>query len=143
MLMKYLVVIIFMCGLLSCNTQKRNDIKDIETVLTQQAEEWNKGNIAGYMHGYWNSDSLLFIGKSGPTYGYKNTLERYEKAYPDKAAMGKLTFSALKFRKLTDSYYHVVGHWSLQRATDNPNGYFTLIFRRIDGQWRIIADHSS
>lgn len=111
--------------------------------MNAQVAAWNNGNIENYMHGYWNNDSLLFIGSKGPKYGYNSTLSNYKKSYPDKAAMGELHFSSLKYNRLSDEYYHVTGAWSLIRAEDNPNGYFTLIFRKIDGNWVIVADHSS
>ncbi len=115
----------------------------INDVLDKQAAAWNKGDIETYMQGYWNHDSLLFIGSKGPVYGYQPTLERYKKSYPDKQAMGVLSFSALTFKKLSDEYYYVTGNWSLQRDKDNPNGYFTLLFRNMNGKWLIVADHSS
>lgn len=119
------------------------ETKQIAEVLHKQAAAWNKGNIEEYMHGYWNNDSLLFIGSKGPVYGYTPTLERYQKSYPDKEAMGELSFSALTFKRLSQEYYFVTGRWSLQRDKDNPNGYFSLLFRKIDKRWQIVADHSS
>lgn len=115
----------------------------IRAVLQAQAEAWNKGNIVAYMDGYWKNDSLLFIGKAGPTYGHRATLERYRKAYPDAAAMGQLTFSEVSIRLLSDHSAFVVGKWSLKRDRDNPGGYFTLLWERRDGKWVIVADHSS
>lgn len=121
----------------------KDNIMLIKDVLDEQATAWNKGDIEAYMQGYWHDDSLLFIGNKGPVYGYKPTLERYKKSYPDKQAMGELSFSELTFKKLSNEYYFVTGKWSLQRDKDNPNGYFTLLFRKIKGKWRIVADHSS
>lgn len=120
-----------------------NDVVQITAVLDKQSAAWNEGDIETYMQGYWNNDSLLFIGSKGPVYGYQPTLERYKKSYPDKKAMGVLGFSALSFKKLSDEYFYVTGRWSLQRDKDNPNGYFTLLFRKIEGNWLIVADHSS
>lgn len=130
---------------MSVYAQKGNkdDVMLIKAVLDEQAAAWNNADIEAYMHGYWNNDSLLFIGSKGPVYGYKPTLERYQKSYPDKQAMGELRFSELTFKKLSKEYYFVTGKWNLQRDKDNPNGYFTLLFRKIKGKWRIVADHSS
>lgn len=141
--MKNLLLFLSVIVWASCSQPAENDIAEISAVLNTQAAEWNKGNIEGYMQGYWNNDSLLFIGSKGPVYGYNNTLQRYKKGYPDKDAMGQLSFSNLSFKKLSNEYYHVTGSWSLMRKGDNPNGYFTLIFRKIDGHWVIVADHSS
>ena len=63
----------------------------IRALLAAQTKAWNEGNLADFMEGYLPSDSLLFVGKSGPTYGFNNTLNNYKKGYPDTASMGKLT----------------------------------------------------
>lgn len=144
--MKRVLILIWLCAItVNVYAQKAgaDDVKLITTVLDKQAAAWNQGDIETYMLGYWNNDSLLFIGNKGPVYGYQPTLVLYRKSYPDKQAMGMLSFSALTFKKLSHEYYYVTGKWSLQRHKDNPNGYFTLLFRKIDGRWLIVADHSS
>lgn len=117
--------------------------KAILQVLDKQAAGWNKGDLDEYMQGYWNDDSLLFIGKNGPTYSYKATLERYKKSYSDTAKMGKLNFSHIRFNKLSRRQYFVSGRWELKRSIGDLSGYFTLIFKKIKQNWVIIADHSS
>ncbi|MGI8634058.1 MAG: DUF4440 domain-containing protein, partial [Segetibacter sp.] len=107
------------------------------------SEGWNKGNIEEYMKGYWQSDSLIFVGKKGLTYGYKNTLENYKKSYPDRASMGKLQLDLLQIKKLSPNYYQVTGKWSLKRTVGDLQGYFTLLFQKIMNSWVIISDHSS
>lgn len=115
----------------------------IKQVLEKQRTAWNRGNIEEYMKGYWQSDSLMFIGKSGPKRGYKTTLQNYKKSYPDTAAMGKLHFDLLQMKKLSAQYFHVAGKWTLQRSTGDVQGYFTLLFRKIKNNWVIVSDHSS
>ncbi len=112
-------------------------------MLAAQVTEWNKGNIEGYMHGYWEDDSLLFIGSKGPRYGYGVTLKRYKEAYPDTAHMGKLTSTITRLQKLPGKYYFVVGKWALQRSVGDVSGSYTLLLRKVKGKWVIIADHSS
>ncbi len=119
------------------------DEKAITTMLAAQVTEWNKGNIEGYMHGYWEDDSLLFIGSKGPRYGYGVTLKRYKEAYPDTAHMGKLTSTITRLQKLPGKYYFVVGKWALQRSVGDVSGSYTLLLRKVKGKWVIIADHSS
>lgn len=112
---------------------------------TMQAQEdaWNQGNLRGFMNGYWESDSLRFIGRSGITRGWSQTLANYEQGYPDRAAMGRLTFTVLIVERLGRRCVGVTGRWHLQRDKDAPAGYFTLVWRKIDGKWVIVADHSS
>ncbi|PSL35591.1 YybH family protein [Chitinophaga ginsengisoli] len=115
----------------------------IRTLLQQQTSSWNRGDLDAFMTTYWQSDSLIFIGKRGPTYGWKATLDNYKKSYPDTTAMGKLTFNILEMKPLASDVYFVVGKWHLQRTVGDLEGHFTLIIKRIKGSWKIIADHSS
>ena len=114
----------------------------LKTLSNQQAA-WNKGDIEGFMQGYWQSDSLMFISKSGITYGWQQTLNNYKKNYPDTAAMGKLAFDFIEIKRLSVSYFFVVGKWHLKRTIGNLDGAFTLLFRKIKNKWVIIRDHSS
>ena len=120
-----------------------SDEKEIRQLLEKQNAAWNSGNIDAFMNGYWESDSLMFIGKSGVTYGWKNTLNNYKKNYPDTTAMGKLDFTLIDVRKLSSQYYHVVGKWHLKRTIGDLSGHFTLLFKKIKDRWVIIAGHSS
>lgn len=122
---------------------ENKNVTTIKKMLSTQVIEWNKGNIDGYMHGYWENDSLLFIGSKGPRYGYDVTLKRYKEAYPDTAHMGKLTSTITRIEKLSGSYYFIVGKWALQRSVGDVSGSYTLLLRKIKRKWVIVADHSS
>ncbi|MCP4271173.1 MAG: DUF4440 domain-containing protein, partial [Gammaproteobacteria bacterium] len=37
----------------------------------------------------------------------------------------------------------VLGKWQLSRVQDTLKGFYTLYWKKIDGQWKIIIDHSS
>jgi len=119
------------------------DEKQIRQLLSSQTKAWNRGNIDEFMNGYWNNDSLMFIGKSGVTYGYINTLNNYKKGYSDTAQMGKLTFDLLQVKKIAADAYFIVGKWFLKRSVGDIGGHYTLLFRKIKGNWVIVADHSS
>lgn len=117
--------------------------KAIRNVLDTQVQAWNTGNIEEFMQGYWQSDSLRFASGGNVKRGWKTTLERYQKSYPNKAAMGKLTFSNLEMTMLAPDAALVFGRWQLQREKDTPGGLFTLTFRKIGNDWKIIHDHTS
>jgi hypothetical protein len=123
-------------------TYNKNE-KAIRALLAAQTKAWNEGNLVGFMEGYLPSDSLLFVGKSGPTYGFNNTLNNYKKGYPDTASMGKLTFTLLAVTPIEKKHYRVLGKWALQRSKGDVSGYFTLLFQKIKGKWFVIQDHSS
>ena len=122
--------------------QSRDELQ-IRKLLSDQNAAWNRGDIETFMKGYWENDSLMFVGKSGVTYGWSKTLSNYKRSYPETASMGKLTFTLIRLQKLSPEYFHVIGKWHLQRTVGNLEGHFTLLFRKIKGQWVIISDHSS
>ena len=115
----------------------------ILAVLTTQQNDWNKGNIRGFMEGYWNSPELTFAGTRGFTRGRQPVMARYEKNYADKAAMGTLDFSELEIRQLGPDAALVLGKWHLQRQAGDVGGIFTLVFQRFPEGWRIIHDHTT
>jgi ketosteroid isomerase-like protein len=119
------------------------EVKAIQQLLQTQTEAWNKGDIDNFMVGYWNNDSLMFIGKSGLKYGYETTLKNYKKSYPDATAMGQLNFDLLKINILSKDYAFVVGKWHLKRSIGDLDGHFTLLLKKINKQWTVVADHSS
>jgi hypothetical protein len=115
----------------------------VRDILSGQVTTWNSGDLQNFMLGYWQNDSLKFIGKSGITYGWKQTLENYKKNYPDTLAMGKLDFDLIEVKRLSALYFFVVGKWQLTRSIGNLKGHFTLLFKKISNKWVIVADHSS
>ena len=118
--------------------------KAVRTVLDDQATAWNRGDLEGFMQGYWRSPKLTFSSGSDVTRGWDATLERYKKRYRSEGAeMGKLTFSNLEIEPLGPDAALVRGHWQLIRTKDKPGGIFTLIFRKFPEGWRIIHDHTS
>lgn len=117
--------------------------KDILNVLHEQQICWNNGNLDGFMKGYWKSDSLLFIGSKGPTYGWQKTLDNYKKSYPNKEKMGILEFSDVNVTMLGKNYAYVFGKWKLIRQNDSPNGIYTLTFQKFKDGWKIISDHTN
>ncbi len=140
--MKYILPIL-MIVLVSCKTTHLKEEHHIRQVMKAQEDAWNRGSIDDFMKGYWNSDSLTFIGSRGPTYGYQTTLENYKKGYPNKERMGELRFDVINLKRLSKSAYVMLGKYTLKRANDEPLGYFTLIWEKIDGTWVITSDQSS
>ena len=138
--MKYFLVFLFvpMMGL-----SQSKDERQILSVLSKQTAAWNQGDFDQFMVGYLYTDSLMFIGKSGITYGYAATLSNYKKSYSGADKMGKLSFEILHLKKLGRKHYLVVGKWSLKRTAGDVGGYYTLTFEKQNNGWVIVADHSS
>lgn len=139
--MQKLLLSIILLSLISCS-DKTTEQSAIMKVMDSQEQAWSDGNVDEFMKGYWQSDSLMFVSKNGIKYGWKTTLDNYKKTYPDKAAMGKLEFEVIKLEVNGESAF-MLGKWSLIRAEDNPNGYFDLYWKKINGKWLITIDHTS
>lgn len=141
--MKIKILITLLICSVGAFAQSPKDKQAILDVLEMQRIEWNKGNLETFMEGYVKSDSLLFVGSSGPTYGWQKTLDNYKKTYSGKAGMGMLTFGIKKVDFLNQDVAFVLGSWHLKREKDEPKGYFTLLFKKLNGEWKIFVDHSS
>lgn len=140
--MKKVLFLLFLLVSITATAQSKDE-KAILKVLDDQNAAWNRGDIDAFMKGYWENDSLMFVGKSGVTYGWTNTLNNYKKGYPDTAAMGKLIFTNIKVQKLSKKYYFIVGKWYLKRSIGDVSGHYNLLMEKINGRWVIVTDHSS
>ncbi len=140
--MKIILLVLFFTISITATAQSA-DKKEILSILEKQTVAWNQGNIEQFMEGYWKNDSLMFIGQSGVTYGFLNTLNNYKKNYGDTAKMGKLFFTILETKQLSPDYFFVLGKWFLKRSIGDIGGHYTLLFRKINGKWVIVSDHSS
>jgi hypothetical protein len=135
---------LFFLLLLPCFVfSQSKDEQKILSILDKQTQAWNRGDFDGFMKGYIESDSLMYIGKSGVTYGFIATLNSYKRNYAGSDKMGQLRFEILHLKKLGKKHYLVVGKWFLKRTAGDVGGHYTLTFEKIKGEWVIIADHSS
>lgn len=136
--------VLFFCStVIAQMSLNSKDKKAISEMMKAQEIYWNNGDIARFMEGYWNNAELVFVGKNGPTYGYHNTMEKYKKGYPDKESMGQLHFDILHTQQWDENTIQLIGKFTLTRENDQPTGFFTLLFRKIDSVWKIVSDHTS
>jgi ketosteroid isomerase-like protein len=116
----------------------------ITSVITRQAEAWNRGDLEGFMDGYLKSDELVFTSRSRIRRGWQVTFDAYKKTYGmAKETMGQLTFSKLEVHMLGGDAAWVLGRWDLAGPKESSGGIFTLVLRRIDGKWLVVHDHTS
>lgn len=136
---------VLLCFLLTTAwlTAQNADEKSIRAIMADQELAWNRGDLEGFMAGYWKSDSLKFIGSRGLTYGWQQTLDNYKRGYPDTDAMGKLKFTIISVEKLSGKSAYVIGKWHLARKAGDLSGHYTLLWKKLKGRWVIVADHSS
>lgn len=145
--MRFLVLIFSALLFVACqNNEKTNsedaDKKEILTVLNTQSKAWSDGNLEEFMQGYWKSDSLKFYGGNGLTKGWQNTLNNYKKSYPTANETGQLKFVINDISKIENGSYWVMGEYHLTRNVGDASGIFIVIFKKINDEWKIVADMS-
>jgi hypothetical protein len=121
---------------------KQTEVNTVVKNMKTQELAWNEADIAGFMKYYWKSDSLKFIGSKGITYGWQKTYDNYVKGYPTKEAMGILTFTIKEATQLSETSIYVIGQRQLNKEKP-AGGYFTLLWKKINNEWVIVADHTS
>ena len=142
--MRYLIAVILVCTLVP-NAQTTDTAAAVKRVLTAQQDAWNRRDLDAFMSSYWDSPELTFFSGNKETRGWQATLERYRATYNSPGhAMGKLDFSDLRIEMLGPEAAFVRGAWHLTMPEGkNPQGKFTLIFRKFGDGWKIIHDHTS
>ena len=111
-------------------------------IVEKQSVAWNRGDIEKFMDPYWHDERLTFSSSGKTKRGWQATFENYKKNYPDRATMGRLTFTDLETQELGPDVMLMLGNWHLERSMP-VGGNFSLVWRRIDGKWFIVHDHSS
>ncbi len=146
MIRRTAIVFVVALALAGCGDSP-DPTEDILTVMRAAEADWNAGDLEAYMNSYWRSEDLRFAGGGGVNRGWEAVLDSYQTAYPDRAAMGQLTFSEIDVTVLADDAAVVFGRWRLDRedvADDAaPHGLYTLVVRRFPEGWRIVHDHTS
>lgn len=142
--MKTSFLLIVLTTLISCQTKttETEDKQAVLNVIKLQEEAWSNNDLEGFMEGYWKSDSLKFYSNNGLTKGWQQILDNYKKGYPTKEHSGTLTFKINDISKIDDGSYWVMGEYFLKRDVGDANGVFLIVFKKIKGEWKIIADMS-
>ena len=122
---------------------KRTDSLKILNILEKQKIAWNDNDINKFMQGYLKSDKLVFSGSNGPVFGWNFVKDRYLKTYSTDELMGNLSFEINDLFALSKKVAILLGKFNLQRENEKLSGYFTLIFKKINGNWYIVSDHTS
>jgi len=129
----------------SCKTTQptaNDDVAAIRGILAQQQKAWSDNDLEGFMSGYWQSEELTYFSRGKITKGWQTTLANYKRNYPSKEETGELNFEIANITKINDDAYWVMGSYFLTRDAGDANGTFMIIFKRINGEWKIIGDSS-
>ncbi len=123
-------------------TSEEKDLQAIRTIMQQQQEAWSNHDLEGFMKGYWKSDSLTYYSRGKVSRGWQTTLNKYKKGYPTLKDTGLLNFQIDNIGKINADAYWVMGQYFLVREVGDASGTFMIIFKRINGEWKIVADSS-
>jgi ketosteroid isomerase-like protein len=117
----------------------------VRSVLDRQVADWNKGDLEGFLAGYWNSPKVVFQSGGQRSDGWQAMRDRYRRRYQAEGkAMGQLAFSPIEIEPLGPEAILVRGGWRLTMPDGTkPGGLFTLILRRFPEGWKIVHDHTS
>jgi ketosteroid isomerase-like protein len=142
-LLSAVVLLGAVCRMAIASPADASDDAQIRAVIEMQATAWNRGDIDAFMTGYWKSGETAFVGANGITRGWQAVLDRYRTRYPDRKAMGHLSFSNLEVHILCPDAASAIGQFQLERENDRPAGIFTLDFKKFADGWKIVVDHST
>ena len=137
----YLFLVVMVAGTLWAGDAK-DDANKIMKIIDKQVNAWNRGDFEGFMAGYWKSENLTFQSGNTRRRGWETLLAMYKKNYAGEKR-GNLEFTDIELKVLTDDLVLVLGRWKVTTKEETKEGLFTLIFRRIRNDWKIIHDHSS
>jgi len=136
------LVILLICGSALLFGQR----DEIRAMLTNSQNMWNRGELEAFVTDYEDAPETTFIGSEVVRGGTKAILDRYRRRYPNRDAMGMLTFSEIDTRPLAPGLVLATGKYSLKRTPaggGDVSGRFTLVVRKTPAGWKIIHDHSS
>jgi beta-aspartyl-peptidase (threonine type) len=123
---------------------EQQGVNEIKALLAKQVEDWNRRDLEGFMKGYWRSPNLTFFSNTVHTSSWDSTLARYRERYQSQGKeMGTLEFQELKIELLAPTAAFATGRYRLKMASGEASGPFTLILKKMDGEWKIIHDHTS
>jgi len=135
--------IIFFClATVNFMSAQNEDESAIKAIMAEQEEAWSNNDLEGFMEGYWQSDSLTYYSGGQVTQGWQTSLDNYKKGYPTKKDTGTLNFKIDAITKINEEAYYVMGQYFLTLEAGDRNGMFMIIFKRIEGKWKIVADSS-
>ncbi len=142
-LMCAILMIFAVSGFVFAQSKDEKEKTAIRKVMDDQIVAWNKGDIDGFMQGYWKSENLIFVSGDNVRRGWQTVTDNYKKSYNTREKMGILSFNDLEITILSKDSATVLGRWKVETKPENAQGRFTLIFRKFKEGWRIIHDHTS
>jgi len=120
-----------------------DDTSEIKASLDAQEAAWNSGDLRGFMDHYWKDPGLRFVTERVILRGWDTIMERYNELYPDEASMNDIDLSKIEIEVIEPGASAMVfGEWTLITPEDERVGLFMQVYRKVDGQWVVVADRT-
>ena len=116
----------------------------IRQYFSKQEKCWNTADIACFTNAFTVSEALQNGSKAATTFGYEEVIREFKKL-STKEGMGNLHIDNIKTRRLGDNLYMATGKINLKfpEQEDISQSRFVVLLKKINGDWKIITEHSS
>ena len=143
-------LILLAAGILLCGQEASGSDLDsrtaIQAVLDKQIQAWNRGDMEGFMAGYWNSPNLVYLSNRTVVRGWQTLLKRYKEIFkkPEGLQMGQLELSEEEIMPLSNDIALVWGTFHIKTTNGkNRGGLYTLVMRKLPEGWLAVYDRTS
>jgi ketosteroid isomerase-like protein len=120
--------------------------RDIQAVLDKQVGAWNRGDVEGFMAGYWHSPDLIYLANNKVVRGWQSLLDFYHQTFnaPGGKEMGVLELTEVEIVMLGKDAALVWGRYRVTtRDAKTRGGLYTLIMRKLPQGWLTVHDRTS
>ena len=138
------IALVLSIGTMAPDARAGGAVDDIRLLIGQLQEDWNAGDMQGYMAAYANSDDLRLLSSAGIYKGWQTVDSTFRAQFPDEAAMGDFFVDGLDIRVLTNDVALASGSFRHVFDSLTIEGSFSHVLRRHDdGRWLIELEHVS
>lgn len=144
--MRHGVGVVLVCAACAAPPVPRGDPQqEIAAMLTRSADDWNRGDLDGFMSDYAKDSLTSYMSGGHVQYGWQPLYDRYQRTYfAPGQTRDSLAFDELHVRPLTIDLALATARFRLVRGDSVvASGPFTLILQKRGDRWQILHDHTA
>ncbi len=116
----------------------------VTALLTESAAAWNAGDLERFVSDYARDSTTTFVSGGRVRSGFTWIRGNYAPAFERGAARDSLQFQSVAARWLGPEHVLATARFVLFRGDSvTASGPFTLVLREVEGDWKIMHDHTS